>query len=133
LSQSVRTVEECLTHAVEDLYLRVALLEARPICGDRAPFRRLTEGVGPLASGTSVIPFARTLVDSQRRRREKTGGSAYLQEPDLKNGVGALRDVQGCLWLARLHSGAAGPEGLRLSGLIPERDCESFSPRSQSG
>ena len=126
LSQSVRTVQECLDHAVEDLHLRVALLEARPVCGDRAPFRRLAEGVGPLASGAAVIPFARTLVDSQRRRREKAGGSAYLQEPDLKNGVGALRDVQGCLWLARLHSGAAGPEGLRLSGLIPERDCDKF-------
>ena len=126
LSQSVRTVEECLEHAVEDLYLRVALLEARPICGDRTSFRRLAEGVGPLASGPAMLPFARTLVESQRRRREKAGGSAYLQEPDLKNGVGALRDVQGCLWLARLHSGAAGPEGLRLSGLISERDCDKF-------
>ncbi|MFM7241891.1 MAG: nucleotidyltransferase domain-containing protein, partial [Opitutia bacterium] len=126
VGQSVRTVQECADYAKEDLHLRVALLETRLLCGARPLYAQIEARVSAMLSGDAWRPLARSIVESQRKRREKAGGSAYLQEPDLKNGVGALRDVQGCLWLARLHSGAAGPEGLRLSGLISERDCEKF-------
>ena len=109
VGQSVRTVEEAADYARNDLHLHVALLETRLLCGERSQFTQLEGRLSELLSGQAWQPLAKAIVESQRKRREKAGGSAYLQEPDLKNGVGALRDVQGCVWLARIARGVAVP------------------------
>ena len=126
VGQSVRTVSETATHAQDDLHLQVALLENRLICGATEPYNQLNEKLTKLLSGKNWQPLAKSLVESQRKRREKAGGSAYLQEPDLKNGVGALRDVQGCIWLARLVRGVAGSSNLAAAGLLPAADFAKF-------
>ena len=123
VGQSVRTVQECADYAKEDLHLRVALLETRLLCGARPLFNQIEAKVSEMLSGEAWRPLARSIVESQRKRREKAGGSAYLQEPDLKNGVGALRDVQGCVWLARIARGVAG---LGAAGFLPAGDLQKF-------
>jgi len=126
VGQSVRTVTEAADYARDDLHLHVALLETRCLCGDRAQFERLEAKLSKLLSGQAWQPLAKAIVESQRKRREKAGGSAYLQEPDLKNGVGALRDVQGCVWLARIARGGAGLPGLGAAGFLPASDLAKF-------
>lgn len=126
VGQSVRTVAESIEFAREDLHLHVALLETRWLAGERTPYEQLEARLSELHSGQAWQPFARAIVESQRRRREKAGGSAYLQEPDLKNGVGALRDVQGCAWLARIARGIAGPRALGATGFLPTTDFAKF-------
>jgi [protein-PII] uridylyltransferase len=123
IGQSVRTVQECADYAKEDLHLRVALLETRLLCGSRPLFDQIEAKVSAMLSGEAWRPLARSIVESQRKRREKAGGSAYLQEPDLKNGVGALRDVQGCVWLARIARGVAG---LGAAAFLPVGDLQKF-------
>ncbi len=123
VGQSVRTVQECADYAKEDLHLRVALLEMRLLCGAPSLFSQIEAKVSEMLSGEAWRPLARSIVESQRKRREKAGGSAYLQEPDLKNGVGALRDVQGCVWLARIARGVAG---LGTAGFLPIGDLQKF-------
>ncbi|MCE2683968.1 MAG: hypothetical protein LW857_02155 [Verrucomicrobiae bacterium] len=126
VGQSVRTVAEAADYARNDLHLHVALLETRLLCGERAQFAQLEVRLSELLSGQAWQPLAKAIVESQRKRREKAGGSAYLQEPDLKNGVGALRDVQGCVWLARIARGLAGPRGLGAAGFLPTSDLAKF-------
>jgi [protein-PII] uridylyltransferase len=126
VGQSVRTVPECADYAREDLHLRVALLETRLLCGARPLYAQIEARVSEMLSGDAWRPLASSIVESQRKRREKAGGSAYLQEPDLKNGVGALRDVQGCVWLARIARGVVGPGGLGATGLLPSVDLRKF-------
>ena len=123
VGQSVRSVQECADYAKEDLHLRVALLETRLLCGARSLYTQIEAKVSEMLSGEAWRPLARSIVESQRKRREKAGGSAYLQEPDLKNGVGALRDVQGCVWLARIARGVAG---LGAAGFLPIGDLQKF-------
>jgi [protein-PII] uridylyltransferase len=126
VGQSVRTVAEAADYARNDLHLHVALLETRLLCGERSQFAQLEVRLSELLSGEAWQPLAKAIVESQRKRREKAGGSAYLQEPDLKNGVGALRDVQGCVWLARIARGVAGPRGLGATGFLPTSDLAKF-------
>jgi [protein-PII] uridylyltransferase len=38
----------------------------------------------------------------QSERQQKFGGTVFMQEPDIKNGVGGLRDYQSILWAARI-------------------------------
>ena len=131
VGQSVRTVTESTNYAKDDLHLHVALLETRHLCGSPELFAQLEAKTAALLSGQAWKPFARAIVESQRKRREKAGGSAYLQEPDLKNGVGALRDVQGCVWIARTARNGVGPAGLAASGFLPAVDLQKFEEAKQ--
>ena len=126
VGQSVRTVNESANFAQDDLHLRVALLENRLLCGEAHLLEQLQVKLAQMLRGEAWKPLARNIVESQRKRREKAGGSAYLQEPDLKNGVGALRDVQGCLWLARIARGGVGLDALGTSGFLPSQDFQKF-------
>ncbi len=131
VGQSVRTVTESTNYAKDDLHLHVALLETRRLCGSPELYAQLEAKTAALLSGQAWRPFARAIVESQRKRREKAGGSAYLQEPDLKNGVGALRDVQGCVWIARTARNGVGPAGLAASGFLPAVDLQKFDEARQ--
>ena len=126
VGQSVRTVTESTNYAKDDLHLHVALLETRHLCGSAELYAQLESKTAALLAGQAWRPFARAIVESQRKRREKAGGSAYLQEPDLKNGVGALRDVQGCIWIARTARNGVGNAGLASSGFLPSVDLQKF-------
>ena len=126
VGQSVRTVTEASNYAKDDLHLHVALLETRHLCGSIELFNQLELKTAALLAGQAWRPFARAIVESQRKRRDKAGGSAYLQEPDLKNGVGALRDVQGCIWIARTARNGVGNAGLASSGFLPSVDLLKF-------
>lgn len=44
-------------------------------------------------------------LEDERLRHDKAGNTIYLQEPDIKNGVGGLRDYQNILWMAHIKFG----------------------------
>lgn len=126
VGHSVRTVAEVADAARSDLHFRVALLERRLVAGPAAALSGIDGLLAAEHAREGWLPLAHQIAEAQRRRRAKAGGSAYLQEPDLKNGVGALRDVHAALWLVRLARGVAGPGALGASGLLPHEDAARF-------
>jgi len=98
IGSSVRSIQECLTQAAQDVTIQTALLEARLITGDAALFAdlrsRFTQQLDPLAFST-----AKQL--EMRQRHLKYEDTPYALEPNCKESPGGLRDVQIILWLAR--------------------------------
>ncbi|HEX9342549.1 MAG TPA: [protein-PII] uridylyltransferase, partial [Actinomycetota bacterium] len=91
LDHSVRTPEEALAVADEDLKTALGLLDLRHIAGDAALTQRLREAAGQRWRNTASrrLPELR---EACRRRAERHGELAFLLEPDLKEARGALRD-----------------------------------------
>jgi [protein-PII] uridylyltransferase len=93
LDHSVRTVDEAVAVARQDLKAVLGLIQARHVAGDAELTRKAREGV-----------LAEWRADSRRRlvelreaadkRAQSSGELAFLLEPDLKDGRGGLRDVQ---------------------------------------
>ncbi|HMP82150.1 MAG TPA: [protein-PII] uridylyltransferase [Verrucomicrobiota bacterium] len=102
---SVRTIEDCVAAAndrndARSVETRTALIEARYIAGDETLFARFQKAVvAKCVSGYEDKYIAARLRD-QADRRAKYGNSACMQEPNLKNGCGGLRDYQNLLWMA---------------------------------
>ena len=54
----------------------------------------------------------------QAARRNKYGNSACMQEPNIKNGCGGLRDYQNLLWMAYFKDRTRTPEELEKKEVI---------------
>ncbi len=100
IGYSVRTVSECVNVANSDMQSKTSLIEARLITGDERLFQRLQKAiVSKCVEGSEGAYIAERLQD-QAARRARFGNSATMQEPNIKNGCGGLRDYQNLHWMA---------------------------------
>jgi [protein-PII] uridylyltransferase len=99
LGHAVRSLDQQLARADEDLDAATAQISARPVAGDDELAGRLVaEGHARWRrNGRRWLDALRSRVIE---RREQAGDVAFLLEPDLKYGHGGLRDVQTLWWAA---------------------------------
>jgi [protein-PII] uridylyltransferase len=105
VGHSVRTVAECVATAndrrdAKSMESKTALIEARLVVGDLKLFERLEKTVAARCVEGSVDDYIAARMTDQSERRERFGNSATMQEPNIKNGCGGLRDVQNLHWMA---------------------------------
>lgn len=93
LDHSVRTVEQSVRVAGADAVAGLGLLDVRHIAGDVDLAERLKQAAAASwrSKSRTLLPLIR---DERSRRGELAGDTAYLVEPDLKEGRGGMRDVQ---------------------------------------
>jgi [protein-PII] uridylyltransferase len=118
----VRDVRACDRLASEDHTARTALLDLRPLAGDRALYRELERDQLHGLSQAKVEAFVGDKLQEMMARRERFGDSLYLLEPNLKQSEGGLRDLQMALWMARVRFKVAGITELLARALLPERE-----------
>ncbi len=98
--------------AQNDLATATALLDLRLLAGDQALLdslaSRASEG---LFGEEDLSTFIDRLEAEAAARHERFGGSVYLLEPEVKNGAGGLRDLDGARWAARARYRIAGNAG----------------------
>ncbi|HEX3800760.1 MAG TPA: [protein-PII] uridylyltransferase [Verrucomicrobiae bacterium] len=97
---SVRNIDDCVSNAQEDMLSKTALIESRLIAGSEDLYKKLQKTiVRKLVEGNENKYIAARLED-QAARHTKFGNSPSMQEPNIKNGCGGLRDHQNLLWMA---------------------------------
>jgi [protein-PII] uridylyltransferase len=98
LGHSVRTIDEALALAKDDLDTATALLTMRHVAGKESLADALAERA--LAQWRNNAKHGiQELADRVEQRHERVGEVAFLLEPDLKEGRGGLRDVHALSWL----------------------------------
>jgi [protein-PII] uridylyltransferase len=96
VGHSVRTMDECLAMAQQDITVQTTLLEARHLAGNRTLFARFAERFRAALDPRAFLE-AKQLEQQQRHARYQ----ATNLEPNLKENAGGLRDLQTILWIAR--------------------------------
>lgn len=118
----VRTPGQCVEAGNKDLRSKTSLIEARLVCGDPRLFETMRKRVlAGCVKGHEDAYIEQRLRD-QAARRERYGNTPFVQEPNLKNGCGGLRDYQNLLWMAFFRYGARTTADLEQRGLIKERE-----------
>ena len=99
VGHAVRSIDDCVNVANTDMQSKTSLIEARLIIGDATLFEKFQKTlVAKCVVGFEEKYIALRLED-QATRRTKYGNSACMQEPNVKNGCGGLRDFQNLLWM----------------------------------
>lgn len=100
VGHSVRSLDDCIKVANSDMQSKTSIIEARLITGHEGLYKKFQKlSVTKCVDGYEEAYIASRLED-QAARRAKYGNSACMQEPNLKNGCGGLRDYQNLLWMA---------------------------------
>ena len=122
VGHSTRSIKEAIAEANRDMRTKTAMLESRVLAGDAELARQFR---GQFRS-KCVRGYEREYVEMRMRdqaaRHKKFGDSVYLQEPNLKNGCGGLRDYQNLLWMTYFKEGSLSTNQLVGKDWLSESD-----------
>jgi len=110
VGHATRTMHDLVAQANGDLRTKTSLLEARYLCGDESLFAEFGKTFDRRCLHGHEKEFLDWRVGDQRDRHEKAGNTPFLQEPNVKNGCGGLRDYQNLIWVGRVKRGLANTQ-----------------------
>jgi [protein-PII] uridylyltransferase len=122
IGHSTRGLDDCIKVANTDMQSKTSLIEARLVVGDEALFHQFQKALQAKCIKGYEDPYIAMRVEDQNARRAKFGNSACMQEPNIKNGCGGLRDFQNLLWMALFKYGTRSLKDLQAHELISKAE-----------
>ncbi len=106
VGHSTRSIREAITAANADMPTKTAMLESRLVAGDSDLAQKFRQQFRARCVAGREREYINARMHDQQARHAKFGNSVYLQEPNLKNGCGGLRDYQNLLWITFFKEGS---------------------------
>lgn len=104
VGHSVRSLNDCVTAAKQDITVATNIMESRHLEGSRD----LVEAMRARTASNRIwkpAEFFRAKLAEQQARHLKYDDSAYDLEPNMKEGPGGLRDLQTVFWVLKRRYG----------------------------
>ena len=121
-----REFKEAISEAQKDIRNKNSMMDARFVCGDRKVAKKFISGFLKYCRSNQPGKYLKELLGHQEERRKEKGGTVFLQAPDVKNGVGGLRDYQGILWMTKAKFERDGMSELIARKYLSEEEAKSF-------
>jgi len=126
VGHSTRTIDDTFHEARREIRSKTALLEARLIAGSEKLYDTFAQAYRSYYISENPKGYIAARLDDQASRRVKYGNTVFNQEPDIKNGVGGLRDYQNAGWMARVKLDLTDIEELAAHNYVRAEDLAAF-------
>jgi [protein-PII] uridylyltransferase len=121
IGHSVRTLEESIREAQQDITVATNIMESRLLAGPRDLFERMRKATG----SDRIWPsdrFFEAKWEEQKQRYLKYDDTVSNLEPNVKESPGGLRDIQMIGWVVKRHFGAETMHDLVTNGFLTEAE-----------
>ncbi|WP_020168449.1 MULTISPECIES: [protein-PII] uridylyltransferase [Methylotenera] len=98
VGHSVRTLQECVGEAANDVTVQTNLSDARLLCGKKQNYDAFLQAFN---SAMQPATYFAAKFKEQDNRHAKFNDTTYNLEPNIKESPGGLRDLHMILWLAQ--------------------------------
>jgi len=105
VGHATRTIAQAVKQANDDPITKTSMLESRFLAGEREIFTGFKERFQNECVRGHEDEYISWRLANQAELRIKYGPSVFLQEPNVKNGIGGLRDYQSLLWISHFKLG----------------------------
>ncbi len=123
VGHSIRTMNECIMQAQNDITVLTNLIEARQLTGCPEQFNNFCS---ELEKSIDRHDFTEKKLDEQRKRHMRFHDTAYNLEPNIKESPGGLRDLHSILWIASGLGLGKTFENLALKGFLLRREVKDI-------
>jgi [protein-PII] uridylyltransferase len=124
---ATRSLKECIALASRDFEILTPILDARFICGWSLLYSDLMDKVRQKITKKRSRTIINWLVEKNNARHAQFGDSAYLLEPNLKEGQGGLRDYHTMLWIGQIEMSMNQPRDLEYFGLLSHEEYQALN------
>lgn len=121
IGHSVRSLEECVGYARNDITVATNLMESRTLVGDSSLRIQLMQETAP-DQLWAADEFFRAKWQEQLQRHQKYNDTEYNLEPNIKNAPGGLRDIQMIGWVAKRYFQVRTLKQLEGKGFFTEEE-----------
>lgn len=126
VGHSTRTIDDAFVEARREIQTKTALLESRLIAGSEKLYDTFSQAYRSYYASENPKDYIAARLDDQANRRAKYGNTVFNQEPDIKNGVGGLRDYQNAVWMARVRLDITSIDELATQSYLRADDLAAF-------
>jgi [protein-PII] uridylyltransferase len=105
IGHSVRSIKECIAEAYSDQQNKTAMLDTRRIAGDEALYQEYRKRFEKECVQKKQADFLELRREDQRNRHRRYSNTPFLQEPNVKESCGGLRDYHNILWVSHVMHG----------------------------
>jgi [protein-PII] uridylyltransferase len=106
VGHACRSVSECIDEAKADQENKTSLMDSRLIAGDSALFAQFQERFTKECINKGQAAFFELRRQDLRTRHTKYSRTVFLQEPNVKESCGGMRDYQNIQWVALVKRGS---------------------------
>ncbi len=125
VGHGVRTLDDCKREAEKDLTIATNLMETRTLAGPDTLRLSMVDSTGPKNLWPSD-KFFNAKWQEQIERHEKHHDIDNNLEPNIKNGIGGLRDVHTIAWILQRHFGNNQLENLTSQGILTQIEFDTL-------
>jgi [protein-PII] uridylyltransferase len=122
VGHSTRSIDEAIKLANADVLTKTSLLESRFLAGDHRRHSKFRREFFERCVRGQVDHYLKWRLENQDERHRKYGGSVFMQEPNIKNGCGGLRDYHNMQWICYFRDGVMSTAKLVERKYISESD-----------
>ncbi|HAA75796.1 TPA: [protein-PII] uridylyltransferase [Candidatus Latescibacteria bacterium] len=121
---STRSISDCVQAGQEDIESLTAMLESRLLVGDTALHAKFVQTMASQFTGRRAQSFVQQKIQERLQRTSRS--SVQLQEPNVKENPGGLRDAHTAGWILMARRNKLAPEGFLHERLLSKRTYASY-------
>ncbi|WP_456377240.1 [protein-PII] uridylyltransferase [Thiolapillus sp.] len=125
IGHSVRTLEQCVAAAIDDVTIVTNLMESRYLAGNEVLFQKMKKATASDKIWPSDAFFSAKWKE-QKARHARFGDTAYNLEPNIKSNPGGLRDIQMIGWVVKRHFHAERLSELLHQGFLTDTEYHAL-------
>ncbi len=127
VGHSMRTTQDCVELAGQDLSIRTAMMTARFLAGSPNLFQKFHRLYAKEVIGRGAGRFIEQKKEERQREYTKFGQTIYLLEPNVKKSKGGLRDYHLLRWAGMARFQASTLQDLADRSLLSRQDFLSVT------
>jgi len=106
VGHACRSIKECIEEAHADQENKTSLMDARLIAGDSTLFAQFQDRFSKACLQNSQTKYFDLRRQDLRNRHQKYSRTVFLQEPNVKESCGGMRDYQNIQWVSLVKRGS---------------------------